>query len=116
MSMPSPAAGLLPPPPALERVSRDWAAPLVEAAGRSFRALYLYGSALLPGFDPAVSDVNLLLVSSDLTFDRLEALARAHATTTSGKEALRFSPLVLTESQIRTSVDVFPLEFLDLAE
>jgi hypothetical protein len=111
------ASGLLVAPPSVAEAARAWAAPLVEAARPSFRALYLYGSALLPDFDKVVSDINLLLVTSELTFDRLDALAGAVAKARqTGPKDWRFAPLALAESQIRTSTDVFPLEFLDLAE
>src|SRR5206468_2757222 len=81
------------------------------------RAVYLYGSVLASTFDAAVSDVNVLLVVSDLPMTRLTALAHAIGEAMQGSPGrLRYSPVVLTEEQIRRSVDVFPLEFLDLAE
>ena len=112
-----PGPGLLPAPEALGRESRSWAAALVEAAGADLRALYLYGSALAPGFDPAKSDVNLLLVVQALDFDRLDALAHAASKLKRprpGSGGTRFTPIVLTEEQIRESADVFPMDLLDL--
>src|SRR5207244_7923585 len=99
------AQGLLPPPQPAGDAARAWAAPLVAASGEGFRALYLYGSALRPGFDAAHSDVNVLLVVDALPAERLEALARAAAklARNEGKGALRFRPLMLTEAQIRES-------------
>src|SRR5205823_8787058 len=72
-------------------------------------------------FDPATSDINLLFVLTDLGFDRLTAMAGAFREASrskpgGSKDRARYAPLVLTESQIRTSLDVFPLEFLDLHE
>jgi len=112
------AQGLLPPPQPAGDAARAWAAPLVAASGAGFRALYVYGSALRPGFDAAHSDVNLLLVVDALPAERLEALARAAGKLArhDGKGALRFRPVVLTEAQIAESTDVFPIDFLDLAE
>jgi hypothetical protein len=111
------AAGLVSAPRALESEIRIWVRPLVIAAGQNLRALYLYGSALSAEFDPAVSDVNLLFVVAELPFHRLAALASAYGSAVQGSPGrLRYSPVVLSEEQIRSSVDVFPLEFLDLAE
>jgi len=91
-----------------------WGRGLRAAAGDTFRALYVHGSALAPDFDPQSSDVNVLLITSELPFERLAELSAAvrRNAKASGR---RFSPLVLTEQQVRTSVDVFPAEFLDLA-
>lgn len=101
----------------LDSAARAWAAPLVQAAGSAFRALYLYGSVLRPDFDPKVSNVNLLIVVSDYPFDRLERMAPIVAERVKLAEAgNRFHPLVLTETQIRTSSDVFPMDFVDLLE
>jgi len=111
--------GLLPPPEPAGEQAQAWAAPLVAAAANDFRALYLYGSALRPGFDKAHSDVNLLVVLAALPADRLSALAEALgglARHTKGGGTYRFRPLLLTEEQIAESTDVFPIDFLDLAE
>jgi hypothetical protein len=97
--------------------ARAWARGLVETAGPSFRALYLYGSALGPGFDRESSDVNLLLVLDGLPFNRLEALAESAAKLPrpeAGKPGYRFAPLILTTGTLETSTDVFPIDFLDL--
>jgi hypothetical protein len=97
--------------------ARAWAAGLVAAAGPAFRALYVYGSALGPGFDRESSDVNLLLVVDALPFARLEALAGEAArlpVLEPGKPGFRFAPLVLTEGTFEHSTDVFPIDFLDL--
>jgi hypothetical protein len=112
--------GLLPAPQPAGEQAHAWAAPLVAAASENFRALYMYGSALRPGFDRAHSDVNLLLVVAALPAERLTALAEAqdklarHTKDAGG--ALRFRPVLLTEEQIVDSTDVFPIDFLDLAE
>ena len=112
--------GLLPPPEPAGEQARAWAAPLVRAAGDAFRALYMYGSALRPGFDRAHSDVNLLLVVSALPRERLVALAEAlgglvrHTKDSGG--TFHFRPILLTEEQVADSTDVFPIDFVDLAE
>jgi len=117
MTTPPPRApGLVDAPEALARELAPWVQALVEQSSATFRALYLHGSALTPQFDPQGSDANLLLVVADLPFDRLKALARTtRELAARAPRARRVTPLVLTEPQIRKSVDVFPAEFLDLA-
>ena len=101
----------------LAAAARTWARGLVDAAGPAFRALYVYGSALGPGFDRDSSDVNLLLVLDGLPFNRLEALADAAAKLPPPADGrYRFTPLVLTEKTLANSTDVFPIDFLDLRD
>lgn len=104
-----------PAPAELSTAALAWAAGLRAAAGDGFRALYAYGSALGPDFDPVSQDVNLLLVVDAVPFERLEALAAAAARLPKpARNALRFSPLILDGTTLRGAVDVFPMEFLDL--
>ena len=53
-----------------------WAKPLIENLSDGFVALYLYGSAVDPGFDPAHSDVNLLLVAEALPATTIRKLSK----------------------------------------
>jgi hypothetical protein len=116
MHEPPASPGLVPAPAALGPDTQPWVQALQQAAGASFRALYIYGSALTPRFDAGVSDINLLLVLGDLPFERLDAIAAAvRERTPTPMTSPRWMPLVLTETQIRGSLDVFPAEFHDLA-
>src|SRR5689334_8802513 len=99
-ALPAPAA-LADAPPEIAEEVRAWAKPLLAAAGDAFHALYVYGSALAPGFDPAVSDINILLVLTELPFARLDALAKVFAdpaTVASGGH--RYTPVLFTVAQI----------------
>ena len=106
--------GLRTAPEPLASDARAWLAPLTEAAAASFRALYVYGSALAPDFDKARGNVNLLFVTEDLSPPRLAALAGAVTKVRAQKASWRFAPLVLDEEQVRRAADVFPNDFLDL--
>jgi len=106
--------GLRPAPEPLASDARAFLAPLTEAAGASFRALYLYGSALAPDFDRERGNVNLLFVTADLTGPGLTQLAGAVAKVRAQKASWRFAPPVLDEEQVRRAADVFPNDFLDL--
>jgi hypothetical protein len=115
MTDPPTAFGLVPAPAALVKQLEPWAAALRRTSGAAFRALYLYGSALGPHFDAQQSDVNLLLVVEALSFTSLGSLRRSLRELAGEKPpGRRVVPLVLSEAQIRASVDVFPAEFLDL--
>jgi hypothetical protein len=111
MNAPAPAPPVTAPAD-VEQDARAWAEPLVRAAGDRLRALYVYGSALRPGYDRAKSDVNLLLVVRDDSFATLDDLAQALPD--DGGKPSRFTPLVLSEETLRRSQDVFPLDYLDL--
>jgi hypothetical protein len=78
----------------------------------------MHGSALTTRFDYESSDVNVLLVVTELPFSRLDVLANALRDTGRALAAgrRRFSPLVLSEAQARGSADVFPAEFLELLQ
>ena len=102
----------------IAQAARAWSQPLLAAAGGDARALYVYGSALRKDFDPARSDVNLLLVVKALGQERLDALAAASARLprpSVGAVGARYRPLILTEEQLLDSADVFPMDLLDLA-
>lgn len=105
--------GLVAAPESLAAELAPWIESLRNAAGTACRAVYLHGSALTPRFD-TTSDVNLLIVVGDLPHARLDALARVIAQR-SAAGGRRVTPLVLTDEQVTRSVDVFPLEFHDLA-
>ena len=93
--------------------TRRWLAPVRAALGSEFLSAYLTGSVLTQGFDPAHSRVNVLVVSRTLSGEMLDALAAAIPT---GKRPPHFDPLFLTHSQILKSLDVFPIEWLDIRE
>ena len=115
MSPVFPSPGCIPAPEALAARTRAWAVPLGRVIGPELRALYIYGSALAPDFDAATSDVNVLMVAETLSMDRLIACAAALSEPAKNSE-LRFAPLFLTQMQIANSVDVFPIEFMDLTQ
>ncbi len=93
--------------------ARRWLDPVRAALPGSFLSAYLTGSVLMQGFDPARQRVNVLVISRTLEGDELDRLAHAIPVT---REAPHFDPLFLTAEQIRLSLDVFPVEFLELAE
>lgn len=101
------------PSPEVLESARRWLEPVRAALPGSFLSAYLTGSVLSQGFDPARQRVNILVVARTLDGDLLDRLAHAIPAT---RHAPHFDPLFLTTDQVRASLDVFPIEFLELAE
>ncbi len=84
---------------------------LVRIAGASLHSLHVVGSAVTPDWMEARSDVNTLLVLRTMHLGVLEEIAplgrRLH-----GKGIA--PPLVMETAYVASSLDVFPMEFLEL--
>lgn len=76
-------------------------------------SINLYGSAVGTDFSPKTSDINLLVVFKKLDFQDLKNSLKLISQGISKKIA---APLFLTREHIRTSQDVFPIEFLEMKE
>ena len=101
------------PPAATVAAVRAWLAPVRTAMGAEFLAAYLHGSVLTQGFDERRSRVNLLIVARSLNLDVLDAASRAIP---EDRKPPHVSPLFLTQRQIEKSLDVFPIEWIDIKE
>lgn len=69
------------------------------------------GSCLTGDYLPGKSDINSVLVLSQVTLPVLDVIATSGKRY--GKKRLR-SPLIMTREYIYRSLDVFPIEFLDM--
>lgn len=92
--------------------ARSWAKPLIETLSGSFVSLYLYGSAVEPGFRPERSDVNLLLVTRAMPASALRALAAAWPGDTIA--GARVNPVLIAADQMPRMLDAFALEISDV--
>jgi len=101
------------PSPEIVLASRRWLAPVRAAMGPNFLAAYLTGSVLSGVFDSRRSRVNLLVVARTLDTDQLDAVARAIPAT---RRPPHFEPLFLTRHQVEKSLDVFPIEWIEIRE
>ncbi len=110
--MPQDASRIEPTAAVLDGVRR-WLAPVREALGPGFLAAYVTGSALTHGFDPKRSRVNLLVVARSLEPDVLDRIA---AVMPDARRTPRVDPMFMTKEQVGASIDVFPIEWLDLIE
>jgi hypothetical protein len=102
------------PSAAVLEATRHWLAPVRAALGQEFLAAYITGSALTQGFDERVSRVNLLVVVRSLNLDVLDALR--NSVPKDRKAPPHLQPLFVTVRQIEKSLDVFPIEWIDIQE
>jgi hypothetical protein len=79
--------------------------------GKDLVALILYGSAAGNHYIKGKSDVNLLVV---LTSTGMEKLADALETVNHWKKSRVAVPLVMTKAFIESSLDCYPIEFLNM--
>jgi predicted nucleotidyltransferase len=78
--------------------------------GDDLVSVVLYGSATGKDFQPGKSDINLMIV---LTEKGIEQLDRAFEIVGKWRKRGVAVPLFLTENYIKTSLDVFPIEYLN---
>lgn len=102
----------------LERLSpgvRAKAAPFLEelakVVGPAAHSIHLVGSAVTPDWDPGRSDINTLLVLREMELRVLESVAPLGQRFKGSGIA---PPLVMDERYIDSSLDVFPMEFLEM--
>jgi hypothetical protein len=93
--------------------ARRWLDPVRAALGHEFLSAYLTGSVLTQGFDPRHSHINLLVVARALD---IEALTRLVPSMPAPGKPPRIEPLLLARRQIEHSLDVFPIEWLEIKE
>lgn len=74
-------------------------------------SVYMTGSALTEDFDPKTSDINSVVVLKIMDLDFLSLLSPLGKKY--GKKGIA-APLIMTPEYIRNSLDVFPIEFLNI--
>lgn len=84
-----------------------------QLAGDNARSLTVFGRAVTPHFHKSRDDIRSVFVLEDMELTLLRTLAK-HGPQL-GKAGLR-APLIMTESYIQSSCDVFPLEFLEIQQ
>jgi len=83
---------------------------LREIFGDDLVSITLYGSAAGKHYRPGKSDINFMVVLSDAGID---ALDRAFPLIKKWRKRKVAVPLFLTERYVETSLDVFPIEYLN---
>lgn len=98
-------------PPAVRAKAAAFLEELANLAGPSLHSLYLVGSAVTADWDAGSSDVNTLLVLGEMDLKVLESIAPL-GQRYKGKGIA--PPLVMDQGYVRSSLDVFPMEFLEM--
>src|SRR5438876_5426597 len=96
-----------------EKLLSEFVEKMRTAAGENLVSVILYGSAAEGEFHPEYSDLNLLCVLRDASFASLSKIADV-VEWWRGKK--HHPPLVLTQTDLRTSADVFSIEFVDMKQ
>jgi len=96
-----------------EEVVNQFAERMRAAADTNLVSLILYGSAAEGEFHPEYSDLNLLCVVRDASFASLAKIAEVTEWWRSKKH---HPPLVLTPEELKTTADVFSIEFVDMKQ
>jgi len=84
-----------------------------EVLGDDLVGIILYGSATGKDYRPGKSDINFMIVVSEQGIDRLEEMLQVVKKWRKKNVAV---PLFLTENYVKTSMDVFPIEYLNLQQ
>src|SRR6266700_2244752 len=96
-----------------EKLLSEFVEKMRTAAGENLISVILYGSAAEGEFHPEYSDLNLLCVLRDASFASLAKIAEVVEWWRSKKH---HPPLVLTPEELRTTADVFSIEFVDMKQ
>jgi hypothetical protein len=96
-----------------EKKISEFVSRLQAAAGANLESVILFGSAVAGDFHPEYSNVNLFCVVRDSSFAALQALAPAVKWWQAEKQP---PPLFMTHEEIKSSVDVFTIELLDMQQ
>ncbi len=79
--------------------------------GKELISVVLYGSAVTSEYVPKKSNLNFLIVLSE---GGIEQLNLAHGLVAKWRRKKVSTPLFLTKSYIKSSLDTFPIEFLNI--
>ena len=96
-----------------EKLISEFVEKIRAAAGSNLVSVILYGSGAEGEFHPEYSDLNLLCVLRDASFASLNTIADVVEWWRGNKY---HPPLVLTQTDLKTSADVFSIEFVDMKQ
>lgn len=84
---------------------------LLEVLGKQLVAVVLYGGLAKGEYVPETSDVNVMIVLDEVTVSSLD---KAAPIIQGGVRDFRLSAMLLSETDLRRSTEVFPVKFLDM--
>ncbi len=86
---------------------------LIMQHGTDILSIAVYGSAISSNFVPKISNVNILCIYKHINLDTLKSSLKI---VKSGRKKNIVAPLFLTMEYIKSSLDTFPMEFLDIID
>lgn len=96
--------------PAAKKIIKPFLDEVLDKYGQKIHSIHVIGTALTDDFDEKGSDVNSIIVLKEMDLKFLELLAPLGKKY--GKKRVG-APLIMTPEYINTSIDVFPIEFLN---
>jgi hypothetical protein len=100
-------------PKYIERELKNFCKFVIQSYGAELESLIIYGSLARAEYFPSTSDINLLIVMSSIRTDHLtRILDEVHE----AKRSINLSPFIISEKEIQTSTDVFPMKFHDMQD
>lgn len=100
-------------PNTVKELVAPYAGEMLELLGQNIKSIVVFGSAIGKDFVPKKSNVNLLIVCEKVG---LKDLRKSLKLVSKGRRKGIVAPLFLTEMHMKTSSDVFPIEFLDMKD
>ncbi|HSV44042.1 MAG TPA: hypothetical protein VLJ10_05750 [Candidatus Bathyarchaeia archaeon] len=98
-------------PGPVKKIFLPFARKLVEVYGDDLHSIFLFGSATGENFISGRSDINSVVVLNKVG---AEDLSKALVLIASVRRLRIAAPLFMTEAHIKSSLDVFPIEFMDM--
>ncbi len=95
------------------KILKPYLKKLLEIHKDNIKSIVLYGSGTSEDFVPKKSNINLIVICEKIDFDDLKKSVRI---VTNGIKKGIIAPLFFTPKHIRTSQDVFPIEFLEFKD
>jgi len=89
------------------------AAKLGEAVGDNLISVVVFGSVLGKNFVPGKSNINILLIVKQIDVSVLKSCLKL---VEKGYKQDFVAPLMFTRQHIESSLDVFPIEFLEISD
>lgn len=97
----------------LAKIRKEFLDSLKTVHGRNLNSVIIYGSILSGGFDPNLSDINLLILLNEANPEQIIKMGKYCAKMI--KEC-NITPMVMSIEEFRTSADIFPMEYYDIKE
>lgn len=95
----------------VRRIVDSFCKEIINVYGNQLKSITVYGSVLGKFFNPKKSDINLLIILDSIDLAQLKKCLPIIK-----KYGRRINPLLVTREYIKTSQDVYPMEFLEMKE